>query len=83
MLRFLEGDNVDLMLLARNAGTSVQQLQRFYLSHIEPEMKLDNLLSVKKRMPIDMGNGGQHQGWMPASKPKVLFVRPVAERTPA
>lgn len=46
-LRRLEGENVELGILADNAGTSVEQLERFYCSDLEPQMKIDNLLSVK------------------------------------
>jgi len=47
MLRLLNWDNVDLLMLARNAGTSVDQLERFYLSHADPAMKVKNLHSYK------------------------------------
>ena len=47
MLRLLHGNNVDLLMLARNAGTSVDQLERFYLSHADPAMKVENLQSFK------------------------------------
>lgn len=48
MLRLLNGDNVDYFALAKNAGTSVDQLQRFYLSHVNPVMKLESLQSFKR-----------------------------------
>ena len=55
MLRLLHGDNVDLLMLARNAGTSVDQLERFYLSHADPAMKVANLQSYKpRRKPNDI-----------------------------
>jgi hypothetical protein len=47
MLRVLKGDNVDLLALARNAGTSVRMLDRFYCSHLQPEQKLANLQSFR------------------------------------
>jgi integrase len=47
MLRLLNGDNVDLLTLAKNAGTSVSQLERFYCSHIDPAMKIANLQSFR------------------------------------
>jgi site-specific recombinase XerD len=47
MLRLLNGDNVDLLALARNAGTSVNQLERFYCSDLDPTMKLANLQSFR------------------------------------
>jgi len=49
MFRLLNGDNVDLLALAKNAGTSIQMLERFYLSHLGPAMKLANLQSFKAR----------------------------------
>lgn len=48
MFRLLKGDNVDLLALAKNAGTSIQMLERFYLSHLGPAMKLANLQSFKR-----------------------------------
>ena len=53
MFRLLQGDNVDLMMLARNAGTSVGQLDRFYLSHAHAAMKVENLHSMKPRREIE------------------------------
>lgn len=47
MFRLLYGENVNLLMLARNAGTSVDQLERFYLSHADPAMKVENLHSLK------------------------------------
>ena len=46
MYRLLFGDNVDIFLLAKNALTSVNQLERFYLSHAESRMKIGNLQSM-------------------------------------
>ena len=48
MLRVLEGD-VPPLLLATNAGTSVEQLERFYCSHLEPQMMVASLQSFKPR----------------------------------
>jgi hypothetical protein len=47
MLRVLNGDNVDLLALARNAGTSIDMLQRFYCSHLDAGMKIANLQSFR------------------------------------
>ena len=47
MFRILKGDNVDIFLLARNALTSVDQLERFYLSHVESRTKIENLQSMR------------------------------------
>jgi integrase len=49
MLRLLHGDNIDIFMLAKNAGTSVGQLERFYLSHADPAMKVENLHSSKPK----------------------------------
>jgi hypothetical protein len=47
MFRLLKGDNVDIFLLARNALTSVDQLERFYLAHAESRMRIENLQSFR------------------------------------
>lgn len=49
MFRLIYGDNVNLLALARNAGTSVDQLERFYLSHMQTKMLIENLQSFKKK----------------------------------
>ena len=46
MIRLLTG-NVDIYVLARNALTSVDQLERFYLSHSESRMHIENLQSFR------------------------------------
>ena len=45
MFRLLKYDNVGNFLLAQNALTSVDQLERFYLSHAESRMRIENLQS--------------------------------------
>jgi hypothetical protein len=47
MFRFLYGDNIDIFLLARNALTSVEMLERFYLSHAESKMRIDEIQGWK------------------------------------
>ncbi len=47
MYRFLRGNNVDIFMLARNALTSVSQLERFYLSHAASREKIENLHSFR------------------------------------
>ena len=47
MYRFLRGNNVDIFMLARNALTSVSQLERFYLSHAASKAKIENLHSFR------------------------------------
>jgi len=49
MFRLLKGDKIDIFMLARNALTSVNQLERFYLSHAESRMKIHELQSFGKR----------------------------------
>ena len=46
-LRIIEGDKVNPILLARNAGTSVEMLERFYLSRVTPQDDLQNLQSKR------------------------------------
>ena len=47
MLRLLHGDDINLLLLAKNAGTSIDQFERFYLSHLKTDQMLENLHSFK------------------------------------
>lgn len=47
MLRYKKGD-LDIFLLARNCRTSVDMIERFYGSHLEPEMNVEQLQSYKK-----------------------------------
>ena len=49
MFRLLMGDNVDYQTLVKNAGTSIDQLHRFYASHLDPRMNLGNLQSFKAK----------------------------------
>lgn len=50
MFRLLLGDNVDYQTLVKNAGTSIDQLHRFYASHLDPRMNLGNLQSFKSKV---------------------------------
>jgi hypothetical protein len=43
MFRILKSENIDIFMLARNALTSVEMLERFYLSHAESRLKIENL----------------------------------------
>ena len=47
MLRCIESENLDLLTLARNARTSPEMLNRFYLKYLTPEMNIDKLQSQK------------------------------------
>jgi hypothetical protein len=49
MLRLLRADGLDLLTLAKAGGTSVPMLERFYLSHFAPAMKLAALHSFKRQ----------------------------------
>lgn len=51
MFRLLKGDKIDIFMLARNALTSVDQLERFYLSHAESRMKIQQLQSFAPTRP--------------------------------
>ena len=51
MLRLIYGGGVDIFVLAKNALTSVDQLERFYLSHAETRMKVENLHSYADGRP--------------------------------
>lgn len=48
MLRLLKAEGLDLLTLAKAGGTSVPMLERFYLSHLAPAMKLPALQSFKR-----------------------------------
>ncbi len=58
MFRLLEGDNIDLLTLARNARTSVEMIERFYASQLSGEMNIDALQSnrTKKAFKLTQDN---------------------------
>ena len=47
MFRAVNSDGLDPLTLARNARTSVDMLERFYLSHLQGEMNVEKLQSQK------------------------------------
>jgi hypothetical protein len=49
MYRLLHGENVDIFIV-KNALTSVDQLERFYLSHAASRDKIETLYSFAKRV---------------------------------
>ena len=49
MLRMLKGDRIDSIVLARNARTSVEMIDRFYGKHLTAEMNIEQLHSFKKK----------------------------------
>lgn len=48
--RLLYGSGIDLLTLARNARTSVEMIQRFYASTVQPEQNIRMLHSKRTRM---------------------------------
>jgi hypothetical protein len=52
MFRLLKGDKIDIFKLARNALTSVDQLERFYLSHAESKMMIEELQSFAPKRAV-------------------------------
>lgn len=78
-LRILEGDKIDLLTLAKNAGTSVRMLDRFYCSGLDPRMKVADIQSTKRKVAAPTK---PHivipEGWsdkMAQSGQKVKFVQ--------
>ena len=47
--RMLNADGLDVLTLAKNARTSVEMLERFYLRHLQPELAIDKLHSRRKK----------------------------------
>ena len=47
MMRLINGSDVDLLTLARNARTSVDMIERFYARHLDAEMNVEKLHSMK------------------------------------
>lgn len=59
MFRLLDGDNIDLLTLARNARTSVDMIERFYASELTGEMNIDSLQSVRKSKGLQLASPTQ------------------------
>ena len=49
MFRLMNSKNPDVFLLAKNSLTSIGQLERFYLSHVEVSMRIEEFQSIKNR----------------------------------
>jgi hypothetical protein len=49
MFRFLRGDKIDIFVLAKNALTSVEMLEKFYLSHAESRSKIGEIQSFRQK----------------------------------
>lgn len=73
-LRIIEGDHVDPILLARNAGTSVEMLERFYSSRVSPLDNLENLQSRRRKVrpANDMVEAFARLALSPVPKMKVI-----------
>lgn len=50
MFRIVNAEGLDPLTLAKNARTSVEMLERFYLRHFQAEMAVDRLHSRKSRV---------------------------------
>ena len=48
MFRLTKGENIDLLTLARNARTSVEMIERFYARHLNAEMNIDKIHSMRR-----------------------------------
>jgi len=49
MFRLTKGENIDLLTLARNARTSVEMIERFYARHLNAEMNIDKIQSMRAK----------------------------------
>ena len=49
MFRLTKGENIDLLTLARNARTSVEMIERFYARHLNAEMNIDKIQSMRSK----------------------------------
>ncbi|MFD1612083.1 tyrosine-type recombinase/integrase [Sphingomonas tabacisoli] len=49
MLRITHSDRLDSFILARNAGTSVEMLSRFYLKRLNNRLSIEDLQSFRRR----------------------------------
>lgn len=49
MFRLTKGENIDLLTLARNARTSVEMIERFYARHLNAEMNIDKIQSMRTK----------------------------------
>jgi integrase len=49
MFRLTKGENIDLLTLARNARTSVEMIERFYARHLNAEMNIEKIHSMRNK----------------------------------
>jgi hypothetical protein len=49
MFRLTKGEHIDLLTLARNARTSVEMIERFYARHLNAEMNIEKIQSMREK----------------------------------
>jgi integrase len=60
--RLLKGDAIAMNVLAANARTSVDMLERFYVSHLKPEMMVEQLQAMRPASVKNLqGDQGRHR----------------------
>lgn len=57
--RLLKGDAVSLNVLAANARTSVDMLERFYVSHLKQEMMVEQIQAMRPAIPLTTTGRGR------------------------
>ena len=53
--RFLYGEGIDILTIARNARTSPEMIDRFYVKHLEGEMNIEAIQSKRKKRKMTKG----------------------------
>ena len=53
--RFLYGEGIDILTIARNARTSPEMIDRFYVRHLEGEMNIAAIQSKRSRRKLTKG----------------------------
>ena len=53
--RFLYGEGIDILTIARNARTSPEMIDRFYVRHLEGEMNIEAIQSKRSRRKVTKG----------------------------
>lgn len=61
MFRILYGKNIDIFVLAKNALTSVDMLEKFYLSHVQGRMKIKEIQSWQDDAVLYMAPGSKRR----------------------
>jgi hypothetical protein len=77
----LGGGNVDIYTLAKNAGTSVDQIERFYAKHLPISAELARNLQhfereLKKELEVDvLAEGDSERSLVTPRKPKLKSLK--------